>query len=239
VRIVCLTHVPFEGPAAIAEWAVSRGHDLEVAPLYLADRRHPAEPDFVIVMGGPMSIHDEADHIWLAQEKAYLRSVATDDHTLVLGVCLGAQLLADALGAAVTSAESPEIGWYPVDLTEEGRALGVFQSLPGSFPALHWHGDRFAIPPGAVHAARSEACETQAFVYDGGRVVGLQFHLEATRESWSVLCEHGEGELAAGGPWISSAAGMLGETALFEDDRELLFGLLDTMASRSIGYRGD
>lgn len=235
MRIICLTHISFEGPGAIAEWAESRGHSLEIAPLYSADWAHPADHDFVIVMGGPMSIHEESEFAWLAAEKAYLQAVATDGRTLVLGVCLGAQLLADALGGSVAPGEAPEIGWYPVELTEQGRALGVFASLPGSFPALHWHGDRFTIPPHAVHVARSEACDTQAFASDGGRVVGLQFHLEATPESWSALCDAAPDELDAGGEWVSSAGAMLGDRALFEDIRELLFGVLDAMAGRRSG----
>ena len=110
----------------------------------------------------------------------------------MLGVCLGAQLVADVLGGQVSRGEHPEIGWYTVELTETGRAIPVFAGFPERFTALHWHGDTFAIPPGAVHVASSEACANQAFTHDGGRVVGLQFHLEETRESLALLRERPE-----------------------------------------------
>lgn len=235
MRVVCLTHVEYEGPAGIADWAELRGHDIQTIRLWESRFPHPDSADFVVIMGGPMNIYEESRYPWLAQEKAFLRSVVDDGRTLVLGVCLGAQLVADALGGRVASAPQPEIGWYPVELTAEGRRLGVFDPLPDTFDALHWHGDRFEIPHGAINAASTRCCDNQAFVYDGGRVVALQFHLEADRASWSALCEAGAVELTRGGECVSSAEEMLAASAPFEEVRERLFGVLDAMAARRFG----
>jgi GMP synthase (glutamine-hydrolysing) len=151
-------------------------------------------------------------------------------------VCLGAQLLADALGATVTRAEHLEIGWYPVDLTEAGRALPVFADFPLRFSALHWHGDTFSIPAGTLWSASSEACPNQAFVHDNGRVVGLQFHLEETRESLELLVENAREELSPPGDsstakWVSTEAELLSPEAPFAPCHELLFHLLDSMVA--------
>ncbi len=152
----------------------------------------------------------------------------------VLGICLGAQLIADVLGGPVTKNGQHEIGWYPVDLTEAGRAEPLFAGFPARFTALHWHGDTFAIPPGATHVAGSAACANQAFSLDGGRVAGLQFHLEETPVSLEVLVEHAAAELEAADtePWVASKEELLAADAPYEQCRALLFKLLDRMAAR-------
>ncbi len=151
----------------------------------------------------------------------------------------------------MTRSPYEEIGWYPVELTTAGREQTAFSGFPERFTALHWHGDMFAIPAGAVHVASSGACPNQAFSLDGGRVVGLQFHLEETRESLGELVAAaghdlpgaaagpdppgaaGAAEAADGaptrGPWVSGAEAMLSAEAPFTTCQELLFGLLDRM----------
>ncbi len=133
-----------------------------------------------------MNVYEEAEYPWLAAEKAFI-AAAIGAGKPVLGICLGAQLIAAVLGGTVSKGPQPEIGWYPVELTPAGRELPLFAGFPDRFTALHWHGDTFSIPPGATHVASSAACANQAFAYDGGRVVGLQFHLEETRESLAQL----------------------------------------------------
>jgi GMP synthase (glutamine-hydrolysing) len=177
-----------------------------------------------------MNIYEEADYPWLAAEKTFIASTV-DAGKALLGICLGAQLLADVLGGPVTKGEHREIGWFPVELTEAGRALPVFAGFPNSFPVLHWHGDTFAIPPGAAHTASSAACVNQAFAFDGGRVAGLQFHLEETRESLTDLVENARHELVDG-PWIATAAQLLAADAPFAQCHDLLFALLDEMMAR-------
>lgn len=232
MRIVCLQHVPFEGPAQIAAWATTRGHTLEIVHLYEEDAAHPEDADFLVVMGGPMNVHEEIEYSYLVPEKRYIRSMV-DGGALVLGVCLGAQLLADVMGAAVSRGEHAEIGWYPVSRTTEADGCPVMGMLPDVMDVLHWHDDAFDIPAGAIHTYASEACENQAFSYDGGRVIGLQFHLEQDAQSLAALSGAAADELVDG-DWIQSASEMLGSQERFVTSGELLFTLLDAMAATRV-----
>lgn len=233
MHVQYLQHVAFEGPGALVEWAARRGHQLTGTHVYRDAFEHPGECDLLVVLGGPMSVDQELEYPWLAQEKAYVRT-AIADGLPVLGICLGAQLVASVLGASVTPNGEPEIGWYPVELTSAAADSALFSALPTRFETLHWHGDTFAIPSGATHVARTAACENQAFEYDDGRVAGLQFHLEATSESWGMLAANAASQLASGGAWVSSAEDMLGRKALFEPANELFYELLDRMAARRV-----
>lgn len=232
MRIRYLQHAPFETPAAIGEWAEVRGHETGGTMLY-ADEPQPDAGDFdmLVVVGGPMNVYDHGAHPWLAPEKRLIADAVEAGRT-VLGVCLGAQLLADALGAPVTRNPEPEIGWWPVTLTPEGEADPVLGALPGTFTALHWHGDTFAVPEGAALLASSDACAHQAFAY-GRRAYGVQFHLECTPESLGGLaCAAGD-ELAAPGRRVTSAEEMLADPERFATSRRLLFDLLDALEAVS------
>jgi GMP synthase-like glutamine amidotransferase len=212
--------------------------------------------DMLVIMGGPMNIYEYDAHPWLPGEKDFIRA-CIDGGKAVLGICLGGQLIADALGGEVSRAPFEEIGWYPVELTSEGRQLGAFAHFPDRFVTLQWHGDTFSIPPGAIHAAFSEATPNQAFSYDGERVIGLQFHLEETRQTLGELVEVAGKKLGhapvptaketggaddsfapagppeiARGPWVSPLEDLLAPDAPFEACAEMLFGLLDWMAMR-------
>lgn len=229
MRIQCLTHVPFEGPAGIADWAQSRGHDLDLVPLYAGVGPPDLETyDWLVVMGGPMGVADEAAYPWLVIEKQAIRDAIGAGKTVV-GVCLGAQLIAEVLGGRVHRNAHPEIGWMPVELTPEGLESPLFGFLPPSFQVFQWHGDTFDLPTGAVHLARSGACGHQAFVFDG-RVLGLQFHLESTPASVADLVAHCADEIRPA-PFVQSAERLL---AASPEDYSLingaLFGLLDRLA---------
>lgn len=178
MKVHYLQHVPHEALGGMESWFVSRGHHLSRTRFYAGDALpDPSQPDWLVVMGGPMGVYDEEAYPWLAEEKRFIASVLERDIP-VLGVCLGAQLLAEVLGGSVTRNPQTEIGWFPVQLTEAGKSHGLLAGVPPSFVPLHWHGDTFSIPEGAVQLARSEACENQAFAY-GSKVLGLQFHVEA------------------------------------------------------------
>jgi GMP synthase-like glutamine amidotransferase len=150
------------------------------------------EVDFLVVLGGPMSANDEATHPWLAREKEFIREIIAAEKP-VLGICLGAQLIANALGAAVYSNRVKEIGWFPLRGVPSSDA-SVFR-FPPSIDVLHWHGETFDLPPGAVRLAETDACRHQAFQI-GRTVLGLQFHLEMTPESLAGMVHHGQTELA-------------------------------------------
>jgi GMP synthase-like glutamine amidotransferase len=194
MKVQVLQHVPFEGPGFIAEWAGRRNFPLEVTRVYAGELLPPLDAfDLLVVMGGPMGVNDTATHPWLAGELEYIKE-AIDAGKKILGVCLGAQLLAAAFGARVYRNEIKEIGFYPVTLTDEAAKTPLLAGLPGQWRVLHWHGDTFELPPGAVHLASSPACRNQAFSFDG-RVVGLQFHIETTPDSLRALVENCRDEL--------------------------------------------
>ena len=230
MKIDVLQHVPYEGPGAIADWAQSRGHELRVTEVYRQDLPAAEDVEFVVIMGGPMNVYQEAEYPWLAGEKAFLSAVIGAGK-VTLGICLGAQLLADVLGGKVSKNQQAEIGWFPVEITDDGRDLDLLDGFPSRFIALHWHGDTFSIPHGAVHFASSAACENQAFAYDDRRVVGLQFHLEETRESLALLVDKAGGDLVSG-QWIVTPNELLAPYAPFRLGNDLLFRLLDRMADK-------
>jgi len=147
--------------------------------------------DLLIVMGGPMSVNDGDRHPWLHDERRFIARMIRQGRA-VLGVCLGAQLIASALGADVYPNRAREIGWFPirrVHPAEEGpKGDGRLFRFPEESLVFHWHGETFDLPPGAVRLAESEACPNQAFQY-GRRVIGLQFHLESTPGGVRALVE--------------------------------------------------
>jgi len=195
MRIHYLQHVPFEDPAGIRTWAQDKGHSLDGSHLYRGDTLPDvAAIDALLIMGGPMSVGDDGIYPWLTPEKRFIEKAVASGKT-VIGICLGAQLLATVLGGTMYRNDVPEIGWFPVSLTEDGRASRVFSVLPEEFMAFHWHGDTYTLPSGCVRTAGSEKCAQQAFEYEG-RVIGLQFHLESTADSIGRLIENCRDELA-------------------------------------------
>ena len=221
-HIHCLQHVPFEPPAGIADWAAARGHGLSITRVFAGDALPDAGAiEALVIMGGPMSVHDQAKLPWLAPEKRLI-AASLDAGIPVFGVCLGAQLIADATGARVHRNRFKEIGWFPVEATNEGH--GRF-ALPRSFDAFHWHGETFQLPAGAVRLARTEACEQQMFAI-GERVLGIQFHLEMTREGIADLAVHCAGDLETG-PFVQDRDQLVGATAAIAASHRILDLLLD------------
>jgi GMP synthase-like glutamine amidotransferase len=236
MRIHVVQHVPFEGPGMIGEWAEEQGHDLSIGLALTEEYPEPHDIDFLVVMGGPMDADDEDTSPWLVAEKHFIASAIASGR-LVLGVCLGSQIIAEVIGGRVKRAPEREIGWYSVRLTEDGANEPLFDRWPDEAIVGHWHGDTFDLPLGLEPAISSEVTPNQAFVYDH-RVVGLQFHLEWDEETLAALFEHCSEDLDDGGPTTMSEE----EFAEQMDERipacrELLFGLLDDMAD--VGPRAD
>jgi GMP synthase-like glutamine amidotransferase len=178
--VLALQHIACEPPAAFEDELVARGLELTRVELdegdALPDRR---EFGAIVVMGGPMGAYEEDEHPWLVVEKRLLREAVEAD-VPVWGVCLGAQLLASALGARVYRGAEPEVGVLPVELTPEAAGDPVFGAAPASFHTLQWHGDTFELPPGATPLASSPMYPNQAFRM--GRSYALQFHVEVSLE---------------------------------------------------------
>ncbi len=229
LRIHYLQHVPFEGPGFIESWALVRNHRLTSTRLYDGQRLPGVEKlDWLIVLGGPMNVYEHDRYPWLAREKRFIGE-ALHGEKVVIGICLGAQLLANVLGAKVMRNPGLEIGWHTVEKTEQASRSALSGFFPERFPAFHWHGDTFEIPHGAVHLARSSACENQAFAF-GSRVVGFQFHLESTRESVEQLVHNCPEDLSEG-PSVQSAAEMLVDLDRFQVINNLMAGFLDGLAA--------
>ncbi len=183
MHAVCLQHVPFEGPGAFANALAKRGVTVDYS-LVPKDGLPKDTGDLLIVMGGPMSVNDPDP--WVAEETTFIRSALLADKP-VIGVCLGSQFMAKALGAPIRSGKALEIGMTPVRLTEEGRQDPVFAAYPNAFDVFEWHGEVFDLPHDCVSLAGSDTAPLQAFRY-GNRAYGLLFHLEMEASGIDSLC---------------------------------------------------
>ena len=205
MRAHYLQHVPFEGLGSIEPWLAAAGYEITATRLFerinLPDLK---EIDLLVVMGGPMSVNDEDEFPWLAAEKLFIRDAIRSGKP-VLGVCLGAQLIANALGSRVGPNREKEIGWLPIRGIPSPDSASF--RFPPSVEVFHWHGETFDLPPGATRLAGSEGCENQAFQI-GRAVIGLQFHLETTPASAVDIVTHCRNELAPS-RYVQSEAAIL------------------------------
>ncbi len=229
MRIHSLEHEPFEGLANIEVWAKNRGHSISRTLLFKNEELPDITNfDWLVIMGGSMNIYEEEKYLWLASEKNFIAE-AIANKKIVLGVCLGAQLIADVLGGKVSRNRYTEIGWFPVTLTTEARTSPVFNALPLRFTAFHWHGDTFSIPPGAVRIAESRACANQAFEY--GRTIGLQFHLEYSEKGIDLMFRNCGNEIVEG-RYIQKPDEIVSQNINVVETQRLLNLLLDNMEKK-------
>lgn len=230
MRIHYFQHVPYEGLGNIEDWIKSKKCELSVTRFYAADPLPQlAEFDSLIIMGGPMGAYDDKKYPWLTGEKQFI-SESIDAGKKVLGICLGAQLIATVLGSMVYPHIHKEIGWFPVKLTDEGMESKIFSGFPGEFPAFHWHGDTFSFPRGAARLAETVACRNQAFSY-GDEVVGLQFHLDVKRENIEQWIKNGAAQLVKA-PYIQTSEQMIAPEDEFEKIQKYMYKMLDLFLSQ-------
>ncbi len=226
-----LQHVPFEGPGYIENWCEKTKTPLNKTALY-NNEPLPELDDFdcLVIMGGPMSIHDEHQYPWLKPEKKLVQE-AIENYKFVLGICLGAQLIADVLGARVYKNSFKEIGWFPVVRAYTNGNKFIYSLFPDIFHAFHWHGETFEIPDGADYIAGTEACKNQAFVFQD-RVFALQFHLETTEESVELLLENCKDELVSDEIYIQSAEEIRKKNFHINESNSDITMILDYIKSR-------
>ena len=225
MRVHWLQHAEHEDLGCIAPWLAARGHTVGCTRLPRGELPpRPEAYDWLIVMGGPMNIYEHAAHPWLVPEKQAIRAALNADKR-VLGICLGAQLVADQLGGPVSQNAEPEIGWHPLTTTAAGRHEGAFKGFPASFTAFHWHGDTFALPLGAQPLMQSEACANQAFIH-GSKVAGIQFHLEVTAANardWFAT------ERPAPSRYVQSPEAIMAALPHFAENNRLMLKLLENL----------
>ncbi|MDY0269620.1 type 1 glutamine amidotransferase [Trichloromonas sp.] len=204
MRAHYLQHVPFEGLGSIELWLQNAGYEISNTQFFRSNALPEIEDiDFLVVMGGPMSVNDEQEYPWLVNENEFIRNTVESGKP-VLGICLGAQLIAKSMGGKVFPNSVKEIGWFQIEGVES--EISVFQ-FPQETEVFHWHGETFSLPKGAVQIAKSKGCENQAFQI-GRNVIGLQFHLETTPLSAQAIVENCRDELVDG-EYIQSEAEIL------------------------------
>jgi GMP synthase-like glutamine amidotransferase len=197
MKIAALFHVSFEKLGTIEDWIIRKGHSLTEYHLYHDPRLPKAEDfDLLIIMGGPMGIKDEADFPWLGSEKALIAKWIETGRA-VIGICLGAQLVASVLGSEVYQAKDKEIGWFPIQLDLDKELKCMFPGLPEEITVFHWHGEMFDLPFGSRPLASSAATPCQGFVFRQ-HVLALQFHPEIKPENISLMINHAGEELVPG-----------------------------------------
>ncbi len=194
MRAHYLQHVAFEGLGSIENWLLSHGYQISSTRLFESALFPDVnEIDLLIIMGGPMSVNDEQELPWLIAEKQFVKA-AIDAGKPVLGICLGAQMIANVMGSKIYPNTQKEIGWFPV--ISKSTDSQYFQ-FPLSVTVFHWHGETFDLPKQANLLASSKACTNQAFQI-GRNVIGLQFHLETTPESLQEISIHCANEIVEG-----------------------------------------
>ena len=224
MRVHYFQHVLFEGLGCIEEWMKASGCSVSSTRFYKNDPLPNLDDmDWLIVMGGPMGANDSHLHPWLKPEKEFIGE-AIERGIKVLGICLGAQLIASVLGANVYRNAEKEIGWFPLRLTTDGAASPYFAGFPETAAVFHWHGDTFDLPAGALHLAESAACRHQAFSYRDN-VLALQFHLDLKRENVEALIKNCGDDLVDA-PYIQSAESMAAQDKQFETVSTLMKAML-------------
>lgn len=210
MRIHYLQHIPAENPGSILLWAEQKKYPVTYTRLY-EKQAFPDQNDYdwLIIMGGPMNIYEENKYPWLIREKEFIKA-AIDNNKLIIGICLGGQLIADVIGGRVVQNKHREIGWFPVKFSEKALSMPQFCFLPEKPVVFEWHGDTFIdLPEETVIVAANEACENQAFVFRN-RVYGFQFHLESTLKIINDLIKICGDEMIPG-QYVQSAEKILAE----------------------------
>lgn len=229
MRFHTLQHVAFEGLGMIDAWGRQNGHTFSFTRFFEKDDRLPSLDSFdaLIVMGGPMGVYEHQRYPWLEEEKRFVKYVI-DAGMPVLGICLGAQLIASALNATVAPHKHKEIGWYPIRFHKNILGHPIALDMPESFTVLHWHGDRFDIPDGAIALASSDGCDNQAFLFKN-HVLGLQFHLEIDTQAAKKMVQACASELIVA-PSVQSADDII-QRSYSQNTKKLLNNLLNNWIS--------
>lgn len=227
MRVHWIQHVDFEGLGNIADWANQHNHQLSCTRQYLNEELPKlADFDLLIVMGGPMGVYDFEKYPWIETEAAFIRD-CINENKAILGICLGSQFIAAALGAKVYPGPCKEIGWYPINLVQNS----ILGNKDEDKMVFHWHGDTFALPPNAKLLASTAEVRNQAYQI-GDKVIGLQFHLEQTPTTIETMLSNCAEEIKQSGPKVQTAAEILDKQQYFSSNRKLMYDILDFLTKK-------
>ena len=212
-------------PGYIGSWALQKGHQVSLTKPYDAPVfPKPNDFDLLIILGGTIGAYEEKQIPWLRVEKEFIQETMNADKC-VLGICLGAQLIAQALGAKVFPHKHKEIGWWPIRLTQAGKENSLFKGVAENFTAFEFHQDTFDLPDGAVLLATSQCCANQAFMY-GKRIFGVQFHPELTNDQIHCIMNLSE---AGDGPYEQDPDAIKARSDCLPLQREILYTMLENI----------
>ncbi|MFA5291448.1 MAG: type 1 glutamine amidotransferase [Phycisphaerae bacterium] len=232
MKVHWFQHLPFEGLGSMGEYFRQKNIPSTSTHFYLNQPLPDINSfDWLIIMGGAMSANDDAEFGWLTGEKQFIKK-AIDSGKVVIGVCLGAQLIAASLGAKVYKNKYKEIGWFDLIPTKNAKNTILTDCFAWRMDAFHWHGDTFDLPAGAVRLASSEATKNQGFIIDN-RVVGFQFHLETTLNSAKDLIDNFSNELN-GDKYVQGEKEMLSDTSRFDKINKVMSSILDKLQKANI-----
>lgn len=227
MKVHWFQHLPFEGLGSMGEYFKQKNIPSASTHFYLNQALPKMDSfDWLIIMGGAMSANDDALFPWLSEEKKFIKDTI-DAGKVVIGVCLGAQLIAASLGGRVYRNKHKEIGWFDLTPTKEAKDTVLADCFEKKLEVFHWHGDTFDLPKGATLLASSEATKNQGYIIDN-RVVGFQFHLETSYNSAKDLIENFSNELT-GDIYIQNAEQMLGNLSKFENINKVMAKILDKL----------
>jgi len=227
LRIHYLQHVSFEDPGCIKYWTLEKKHQLTATKLYKNETFPDLDAiDWLIIMGGPMSVNDSDIIDWINAEKEFIAKAINAGKTII-GICLGSQLIASVLGAEIYRNEHKEIGWFPIHIADNSSNL-LFDNI-GSYPVFHWHGETFDLPENATLLASSEACKNQAFLY-GRNILGLQFHFEVTEDSLQQMITFGKEDIE-GTTYTQEPEFISGQKELIKENNRRMYNILNHFES--------
>lgn len=230
MRIHALINYSMANLGTIEEWTKEKGFQITTTKVYETTKFPSADEfDLLIILGGTMGAYEEEDNPWLRQEKKFISSVIKQNKA-VLGICLGAQLIAETIGGKVYPHVHEEIGWWDVHFSENVKNYDLFEGLSEQLSLFQYHGDTFDLPTDAVWLAASEASKNQAFIYKDN-VLGLQFHPEFSKAQLeNIVSKHGED--ITPGPYTQMPKEFLTKTNNFAQAKEFLFTLLDNFSKK-------
>lgn len=228
IRIRVLQHEPFEGAGLSEDWALLNNHPVSVTHIYNNENLpDPDSFDWLVIMGGAMSVNDEDKYAWLKPEKEFVRQ-AIENGKIIIGICFGSQLIANALGKKVCKNKSKEIGWFPIHLTDAGKQSSFFAENWNNQSFFHWHGETFDLPENAIHLACSAACQNQAFSISN-KIFAFQFHPETNEHTLGQMVGSGSEELVKD-EFVMTAGEIKAGTSIINSTRLLYFEFLNKLA---------